>query len=105
MMALIHIIVLTQSNTLRYTGHSIVIKFRGLFLLFHTYLRFTFVDRSDVICLGKKTLRQKASNFREFRRKLMPPSHLSSVAKQRNMLFAKMTKSDISNRFLKLFKC
>lgn len=54
MMALIHIIVLRQSRTFKYTGHSMAIKFTSLFLLFHKYLRFTFVYRSGVICLRKK---------------------------------------------------
>lgn len=54
MMALICIIVLRQSRTFKYTGHSMAIKFTSLFLLFHKYLRFTFVYRSGVICLRKK---------------------------------------------------
>ena len=63
MMALIYIIVLRQSRTFKYTGHSMAIKFTSLFLLFHKYLRFTFVYRSGVICLRKKKLRQKRILF------------------------------------------
>ena len=62
MIALIRIIVLRQSRTFKYTGHFMAIKFTSLFLLFHKYLRFTFVYRSGVICLRKK-LRQKRILF------------------------------------------
>lgn len=98
MMALIYIIVLRQSRTFKYTGHSMAIKFTSLFLLFHKYLRFTFVYRSGVICLRKKTA-AKTNTFCEFWRKFMPASNLPCVAKQCNMSFVKITQSDITNRF------
>lgn len=98
MMALIHIIVLRQSRTFKYTGHSMAIKFTSLFLLFHKYLRFTFVYRSGVICLRKKAAAKK-NTFCEFWRKFMPASNLPCVAKQCNMSFVKIKQSDITNRF------
>lgn len=54
MMALIYIIVLRQSRTFKYTGHSMAIKFTSLFLLFHKYLRFTFVYPEVVLFVWEK---------------------------------------------------